>query len=49
MSRRHLRKIAHDAKHLRLLLAERHAPKGMKAKRAKAKQDHITKRLADGK
>lgn len=47
MTRRRLRKIAHDAEHLRLLLAWRHAPPGLKAKRKKAVDAHITARLKE--
>lgn len=47
MSRRRLRKLAHDAEHYRLLLAEHAAPKGLKARRHKAVQDHVTARLKE--
>ncbi len=47
MNRKTIRRVAHDDTHRRLLLAERNAPKGFKAKRALKVRDYITKRLVE--
>lgn len=48
MSRKYLRKVAHDNAHYALLLAWRNAPLGLKAKRKKAVDAYITGRLKNG-
>ncbi len=47
MTRRQISHRAHDATHRLLMLAERNAPKGLKAKRALAVKAYITKRLVE--
>lgn len=48
MYRKNLRKMAHDDVHYALLLAWRNSPPGLKAKRKKAVDVHITGRLKNG-